>query len=96
MSSLIQKTLGMAVLDGACTKTVTGETWLNLFIDTLTEEDKKLVIMRPSDINFRFGDGTEVNSTEIVKFPAVIGTEKVMIEANIVKKIFLCFSAELQ
>ena len=36
-------------------------------------------------MNFRFGDGIEVNSTEIVKFLAVIGTKKVMIEASIVK-----------
>ena len=33
----------------------------------------------------RYGDGIEVNSTETVKFPAVIGTKKVMTEANIVK-----------
>ena len=93
MSALIKETLGMAVLDSACTKAVTGETWLNLFIDTLTEEDKKLVNIRPSDMNFRFGDGIEVNSTEIVKFPVVIGTKKIMIEQNIVKNdIPLLFS----
>ena len=92
MSAMIKETLGMAVLDSACTKIVTGETWLNLFIDTLTEEDKKLVNIRPSDSYFRFGDGIEVNSTEIVKFPAVTGTKKVMIEANKDS----CFSAEPQ
>ena len=85
MSALIKEALGMAVLDSVCTKTVTSETWLNLFIDTLTEEDKKLVNIRPSDMNFQFGDGIEVNSAEIVKFPAVIGTKKVMTVANIVK-----------
>ena len=36
-------------------------------------------------MNFQFGDGIEVNSTEIVKFPAVIGTKKAMTEGNIVK-----------
>ena len=84
MSALIKETLRMAVLD-CFHKTVTGETWLNWFIDTLTEEDSYLVNIGLSDMNFRFGDGIEVNSTEIVKFPAVIGTKKVMIEANIVK-----------
>ena len=44
MSALIKETLGMAVLDIACTKTVTGERWLNLFIDTLTEEDTEMVL----------------------------------------------------
>ena len=51
----------------------------------LTFHHKKLVNIRPSDMNFRFVNGTEVNSTEIVKFPAVIGTKEVIIEANIVK-----------
>ena len=77
----------MAVLDSACTKIVTGATWLNLFIDTLNEEDKTLVNIRPPDINFRFGDGVEVNKTEIAKFPPVIGTKKVMIEANIAENV---------
>ena len=40
-------------------------------------------------MNFRFGDGIEVNSTEIVKFSAVIGTKEVMTEANIVKNDIL-------
>ena len=56
----------MAVLEGTCAKTVTGKTWLNLFIGTLIEEDKKLVNIRSSDMNFRFGDGVEVNSAETV------------------------------
>ena len=38
MSALIKETFGMAVLDITGTNTVTGETWLNLFIDTLNEK----------------------------------------------------------
>ena len=40
MSAMIKETLGMEVSDKACTKAVTGETWLNLFIDNLTEKIK--------------------------------------------------------
>lgn len=40
MSALVKETLGMGILDCACTKTVTGETWLDLYLDTLSDRDK--------------------------------------------------------
>ena len=78
MLALTKETLQRAVLDRACTKTVTGETWLNLFIDTLIEEDKRLVNIRPSDMNFQFGDGVEVNSTEIVQFGVEVNSTEIV------------------
>ena len=75
----------MGILDSACTKTVTGETWLNCFIDTLQDKDKALVEYASTDTKFKFGDGVEVTATKKVKFPAVIGSHKVMIESCIVK-----------
>ena len=75
----------MGILDSACTKTVTGETWLNCFIDTLQDKDKSLVEYASTDTKFKFGDGVEVTATKKVKFPAVIGSHKVMIESCIVK-----------
>ncbi len=40
MSTLVKETLGMAVLDSGCSKTVVGKQWLELYIDTLDEKDK--------------------------------------------------------
>ena len=35
-------------------------------------------------MHFRFGDGNDVISNQVVKFPAVLGSQKVFIKANIV------------
>ena len=35
-------------------------------------------------MHFRFGDGNDVISNKVVKFPAVLGNQKLFIEANIV------------
>ena len=81
---LVKESLGMGVLDSACTKTVTGETWLRAFVDTLSEQDKTLVKYSTTDIRFKFGDGMEVVENRKVTFPVIIGRNKVMIEASVV------------
>ena len=84
MSMLVHESLGMGVLDSACTKTVTGETWLNAFIDTMTDKDKSLVEYSSSDTKFKFGDGVEVIANKKVKFPVLIGRKKLSIESCVV------------
>ena len=84
LSLLVGETLGMAVLDSACTKTVAGEAWTNAYLDTLTDKQRQQVKVIPLNVRFRFGDGNDVISNKIVKIPAVLGNQKVFIEASIV------------
>ena len=63
---------------------LTGETWLNAFIDTMTDKDKSLIEYSLSDTKFKFGDGVEVTANRKVKFPVLIGRNKVSIESCIV------------
>ena len=84
MSPLVQESLGMAVLDSACTKTVMGEVWYEAYTEALSDYDKTLIKSSPSNTKFRFGDGTEVMSNGCVKIPAVIGKRKGYIDADIV------------
>ena len=74
----------MSVLDSACTKTVAGESWTNAYIDKLIDKQRQQVKVIPSNVHFRFGDGNDVILSKVVKFPAVLGNQKVFIEANIV------------
>ena len=74
----------MAVLDSACTETVTGESWTNAYLDTLTDKQRQQVKVIPLNVHFRFGDGNDVISSKVVKFPGDLGNQKVFIEANIV------------
>lgn len=88
MSNLVKETLGMAVLDSACSQTVAGEIWFNVFFDTLNGRDKRLVETVRSNRIFCFEDGVEVRAIKTVKFPVTIGGIRGIrgyIEADIVK-----------
>lgn len=84
LNALLRETLGMGVLDSACTKTVCGMTWKNAYLDQLSEEDRSLVKEVPVNTRFRFGDGVECVSTSLVTLPVVIGNVKGAIETNVV------------
>ena len=62
--SMLVESLGKGILDSACTKTVSGEEWMNEYIKNLNEGDKKevLCLETGSKSLFRFGDGVESNS----------------------------------
>ena len=64
MTTLVRESLGMGILDSACTRTVTGETWLNVYLDTLSDSDRACVKWSKADTKFRFGDGIEVKSVK--------------------------------
>lgn len=53
-------------------KTVTGKTWLDIFIDALSNRDKYLVEYFSTKTAFKFGDGAEVTASRKVKLIAVI------------------------
>ena len=52
METLIGETLSMVVLDSGCTKTVCGETWLNCYLEPLSDEDKKPLHVEDSNSVF--------------------------------------------
>ena len=85
MTTLVRESLGMGILDSACTRTVTGETWLNVYLDTLSDSDRASVKWSKADTKFRFGDGIEVKSVKEIEFPVIIGKKRVRIKANVVK-----------
>ena len=89
MAGLVGECFGKALLDSACTKTVCGETWMKVYLDTLDENDMKLVETLHSDSKFIYGDGIEVKSTQLMKIPATIGKKKLMIKIDVVRNDIL-------
>lgn len=81
---LMVEALGSAVIDTACTRTVCGEKWLDSYVHTLKESDKKKMENVQSRRAFKFGDGQVVHSTKRVKVPAKIGQTKCHIETEVV------------
>ena len=61
MKKLIGETLSIAALDSGCTKTVCGETWLNCYLETLSDENKKLLQVEDSNSVFIFVDSKLIN-----------------------------------
>lgn len=85
LSILVGESLGKAILDSGCSKTVTGRQWLEIYIDGLCENDKKLVKTETSCERFKFGDGVQVVSDKKVTIPAIIDNLKVKIETHVVE-----------
>ena len=75
------ESLGSAIIDTACTRTVCGEKWLESYIDDLTQDQVNRLMQTetPSCGPFWFGDGNLVYSTTNVKLPAKIGLTKCQI-----------------
>ena len=84
METLIGETLSMAVLDSGCSKTVCGGTWFNCHLETLSDEDKKLLHVDDSDSFFKVGDGKLIKSNKKVTIPTVIADQKVMLTTDVI------------
>jgi len=82
----LTESLGSAIIDTACTRTVCGEKWLESYVKDLSKSQphKLLKTESPSCRPFRFGDGQVVYSNRKVKLPAKIGQTKCHIESEIV------------
>lgn len=46
----------MGILDSTCLRTVTGKTWLNVFLDILMDKEKRLIKYFTTNTKFKFGD----------------------------------------
>ncbi len=85
LPQFLQETINCAILDCGCVKSVCGKRWFDIYIESLSEEDKQTISETPSNTRFRFGVGGPVYISERkVEFPAVLGTKRVSIEAEII------------
>ncbi|CAF2215355.1 unnamed protein product [Rotaria magnacalcarata] len=82
--NLIDETLGMAILDSGCSRSVCGELWLQCYLDALTDEDKGKVVTVPSKSVFKFGDGERLTSLKRMKLPSEISGVKIFIETDVI------------
>lgn len=81
---LLQETLGYAVVDSGCTRTVCGRVWLQSYIDSLSRSDRRSVHKDYDKCNFRFGDGEIHTSTEMVTIPVQFGSQGVKLRTHVV------------
>ena len=86
LPTLLHESLNSAVLDCGASSTCGGRLWFNCYIDSLKDDERKLVTRRPSEKKFRFGDGDIVESSEIARIPITLGSNKVFLDMDIVDK----------
>ena len=87
--------LNTALLDCGAPKTVCGKKWLNEYLSTLSQDDRKAVKYSKSKNMYRFGCGNKLPALEHVGIPAMIGESKVIIGTDVVEgDIPLLFSRE--
>ena len=52
MSVLMTESVCYAILDTACSSTVCGSEWLDMYIQTLSDDDKSRIVEEESDTTF--------------------------------------------
>ena len=57
LHQLNHETLGHAVVDTGCPRTVAGDEWLNIYVSSLSRKDRLSIRMKQSVNKFCFGDG---------------------------------------
>ena len=82
---LLTESWNCGVLDCGAGKTVGGEKWLDVYTDSLSDNDKHKIEYSEPQSKYRFGDGAVVTPHMHVTIPASIGTHPVFIECDIVE-----------
>ena len=80
---LPQILLGSFILEYFIPNTVTGESWMNTYIDSLVEAEKVKVRRRDGKNFYHFGDSNTVSAIKIVDIPIIIGDKRVTLNTNV-------------
>ena len=87
-SKLMREAIDYGILDTACTSTVCGVEWLNMYIRGLTSEDRTKIKEEKSESTFRFGDGKVYESLKKVILPIKIAGIDWRITTDVVEVLF--------
>ncbi|PIK40870.1 hypothetical protein BSL78_22300 [Apostichopus japonicus] len=81
---LMVEAANSAVLDSACSKTVTRRVWTQIFMESLSSDEKKNVKISSGGTTFKFGGESSVKSEEKMTFPCVIAGKRTTITTDVV------------
>ena len=81
---LMTETIHAAVLDSACSKTVAGRSWKDMYLASLPVKEKEKVKIYPSEPTFKFGSGNKISSSEIMEIPCSIAGLHTTIKTEVV------------
>ena len=84
LQTLVTESKGYAILDSGCSTTVCGQSWLDNFVESLSDEDRYQIKIEPSAQTFTFGDGNTVVSKRRVTLPCWMGGEQGVVTTDVV------------
>ena len=79
------ETIGMGILDSGCVDTVCGESWFQIYNESLSLSQRKSIRTEPSNAKYRFGSGPVYICKEKKFIPVHIGSFSAVLGVNIVK-----------
>lgn len=84
-NQLGEEALNCAVLDTACTSTVCGKRWFDVYLDSLSAEERRKVVVRVGHKTFKFGGGERLKSIQSCTIPCTIANKSVTIDVDVVE-----------
>ena len=84
MSKLLDQATNCAVIDTGCLTTVSGATWAQRYLDSLSEFERGQVSEENSTASYTFGDGRTYFSSKKLTIPCYIGPFTASITTDIV------------
>ena len=81
---LMSETANAAVLDSACSKTVAGRAWKEMYLASLSANERRQVKFLPGGTTFKFGAGNKMKSKEGMEIPCDIGGLKTTVRTDVV------------
>ena len=84
VKSFVHEAKKCVVLDSACSSTVCGEWWMEDFVSSLSDEERKKIVKTPSNKVFKFGGGRRLKSLFSVRIPARIVGKNILIQTDVV------------
>ena len=84
LKDLVAESRNSAMLDSGASNTVTGESWMNTYIESLDDQDKAKIVFRESTNVYRFGDSKTIPATRNTDIPVVIGSKQFTLNTDAV------------
>ena len=82
---LVGEAFGCAILDTGCSKSVCSQIWLDEYLETISNEEKKELNVIPSNTLFRFGDSKLYESKGKTKIPANVAGKEFKINVDVIE-----------
>ena len=81
--NLVAESENSAILDSGASNTVTGQSRINTYIESLDDQDKTKIVFCDSTNVYRFGNSKTIPATRNVDIPVMIGSKQFTLNTDV-------------